>query len=204
MKFYAVRHGRKTGIYYSWDECLIQIDKYPLAQYRSFTTLESAVAYLDGVDIIMNKDLDLENNLYIFTDGSWNSKTKKGAYGYWIPQLEKLNIIETPENTNNKNELLAIKIALDYLETIENSKKVIFIVDSKYVVQIFSNWLEKWIKNNELENKAHKEIIMEIYEKLKKKQGYQFEHIHSHTNNLDYLSLGNDKIDKEVQKFTSI
>jgi viroplasmin and RNaseH domain-containing protein len=203
MKIYAVRHGRKTGIFYSWEECLIQIDKYPMAQYRSFTTLESAMAYLDGINIFMNKDIDLENNLYIFTDGSWNTKTNKGAYGFWIPQLDKLDIIETTENTNNKNELLAIKISLDYLEKIENKKKLVFIVDSKYVVQIFSSWLEKWIKNNLLENKAHKEIILEIYIKLIKfKNSYQFQHIHSHTNNLDYLSLGNDKIDKEVQKFT--
>jgi len=205
MKYYAVRHGRKTGIFYSWDECFIQINKYPLAQYRSFTTLESAMAYLDGNEIIMNKETNLDKNLYIFTDGSWNSKTNKGAYGFWIPQLDKLEIIETSENTNNKNELLAIEIAIDFLIEKENIKKLVFIVDSKYVVQIFSSWLDKWLKKNELENKAHKEIIIRIYNKLKKiNYGYEFQHIHSHTNNLDYLSVGNDKIDKEVQKFTSI
>jgi len=202
-KVYAVRSGRKIGIFYSWDECKIQVEKYPLAEYKSFTNLESAMAYLNNIEVIKNNDIDLDNNLYIFTDGSFNSKTNKGAYGFWIPQLEKLEIVETLENTNNKNELLSIEIALDFLIGNLNEKLLVFIVDSMYVVNIYSGWLEKWIEKKQLETKAHKEIILRIYEKLNKlKKGYSFKHINSHTNNLDYLSLGNDKIDKEVQKFT--
>jgi ribonuclease HI len=162
------------------------------------------MAYLDGNEDINDKNIDLDKNLYIFTDGSFNSKTKKGAYGYWIPQLNQLDIIETPENTNNKNELLSVELSLDYLISNPIDKHLIYVVDSLYVVNIFSGWLEKWIEKKQLENKAHKMIILRIYEKLKNiEKGFKFQHINSHTNNLDYLSKGNDKIDREVQKYTS-
>ena len=30
-KFYAVKIGRKPGIYNSWDECKMQVDKFKVA-----------------------------------------------------------------------------------------------------------------------------------------------------------------------------
>ncbi|MEJ9168915.1 RNase H1/viroplasmin domain-containing protein, partial [Bacillus thuringiensis] len=35
-KVYAVRKGRKTGIFYSWKECETHVKGYSGAQYRSF------------------------------------------------------------------------------------------------------------------------------------------------------------------------
>ena len=36
MKFYAVKQGRKTGIFTSWDEAKAQVDGYSGAVYKSF------------------------------------------------------------------------------------------------------------------------------------------------------------------------
>ena len=38
-KFYAVKIGRKPGIYLTWDECKQQVDKFKGAVYKSFNTL---------------------------------------------------------------------------------------------------------------------------------------------------------------------
>ncbi|WP_286149303.1 RNase H1/viroplasmin domain-containing protein, partial [Thomasclavelia cocleata] len=35
-KFYAVKIGRKPGIYLTWDECKQQVDKFKGAVYKSF------------------------------------------------------------------------------------------------------------------------------------------------------------------------
>ena len=35
-KVYAVRNGRKTGLFMSWDDCKKQVDAYPGARYKSF------------------------------------------------------------------------------------------------------------------------------------------------------------------------
>lgn len=41
-KFYAVKKGRKEGIYTSWNECKEQVNGFPNALYKSFATYEEA------------------------------------------------------------------------------------------------------------------------------------------------------------------
>ena len=36
MKYYAVKVGRVSGIYSSWDECKAQVDGYVGAIFKSF------------------------------------------------------------------------------------------------------------------------------------------------------------------------
>lgn len=55
MKFYAVRKGREMGIFENWTECKASVEKFPGAEYKSFTTKEEALRYLFGEDIIPNK-----------------------------------------------------------------------------------------------------------------------------------------------------
>lgn len=45
-KFYAVRAGRETGIFESWNECESQVKGYPKCEYKSFETVEQAKEYL--------------------------------------------------------------------------------------------------------------------------------------------------------------
>ena len=44
-KFYAVRKGRKTGIFTTWDECRAQVHGFPCAEYKSFPTMEGMIVY---------------------------------------------------------------------------------------------------------------------------------------------------------------
>ncbi len=46
MKYYAVRCGRKPGIYKTWEECKEQVYKFSGAEYKSFEILEKAKTYL--------------------------------------------------------------------------------------------------------------------------------------------------------------
>ncbi|CAG8836292.1 12191_t:CDS:2, partial [Racocetra persica] len=36
--YYAIRKGRKPGIYLTWDECKVQVNKFPNAVYKKFST----------------------------------------------------------------------------------------------------------------------------------------------------------------------
>lgn len=48
-KYYAVKRGRASGIFLSWEECKKQIDGFGGAVYRGFMTLSDAEAWLlDG------------------------------------------------------------------------------------------------------------------------------------------------------------
>ena len=42
MKFYAVRKGRKPGIYSTWSECEAQVKGFPKAEYKSFRQIGRA------------------------------------------------------------------------------------------------------------------------------------------------------------------
>ena len=94
-KYYAVRVGKKPGIYEKWDDCRQNVHGYPAAEFKSFPTLEEAKAYMEcetiaeingktalysvGSDKNNIEDVLPEDN-YAFVDGSFNIAT--GVYGY--------------------------------------------------------------------------------------------------------------------------
>lgn len=47
-KYYAVKEGRKTGIFHTWDACKAQVHGYTGATYKSFKNRQDAEAYLKG------------------------------------------------------------------------------------------------------------------------------------------------------------
>uniref|UniRef100_A0A4W5Q230 Ribonuclease H1 n=1 Tax=Hucho hucho TaxID=62062 RepID=A0A4W5Q230_9TELE len=44
--FYAVRKGFKPGVYKTWDECKSQVDKFPYASYKKFSSEKDAWAFV--------------------------------------------------------------------------------------------------------------------------------------------------------------
>uniref|UniRef100_A0A8C8VMF3 Ribonuclease H1 n=1 Tax=Pelusios castaneus TaxID=367368 RepID=A0A8C8VMF3_9SAUR len=44
--FYAVRRGRRTGVYETWEECREQVNKYPAASFKKFATEEDAWSFV--------------------------------------------------------------------------------------------------------------------------------------------------------------
>ena len=47
-KYYAVRKGRTTGLFYHWITCSQSVLGYPNAEYKSFKTKKEAEEYLKG------------------------------------------------------------------------------------------------------------------------------------------------------------
>lgn len=44
--FYAVRRGRRTGVFLTWDECKAQVDRFPAARFKKFATKDEAWAFV--------------------------------------------------------------------------------------------------------------------------------------------------------------
>ncbi|KAK0617003.1 ribonuclease H-like protein [Immersiella caudata] len=51
-RYYAVRVGRKPGVYDTYNKCFAQVDKFPGAKHKSFFSLEDAEAFVAGKDPI--------------------------------------------------------------------------------------------------------------------------------------------------------
>ncbi len=110
-KFYAVRKGRKTGIFTTWDECRAQVHGFPCAEYKSFPTMEGAKGFMelgmegenqmpfgDSEQSCDNQDSSMASNqtmtnaavisnepeLVAYVDGSYDQSTKRFSYGMVI------------------------------------------------------------------------------------------------------------------------
>ena len=85
MKYYAVRQGRQIGIFTDWDECKKLVMGYKGAEYKSFTSREDAVAFMNGIEA--KKDVPVtpdETTAVAYVDGSYNIHTKVFACGVVI------------------------------------------------------------------------------------------------------------------------
>ncbi len=79
-KYYAVRKGKKAGIYQSWAECKAMVDGYSGAQYKSFLTLEEAKTYIGEA----SEDKEDPQGAVAYVDGSFNSVTSVYGYGGFV------------------------------------------------------------------------------------------------------------------------
>jgi ribonuclease HI len=44
--YYAVRDGHNPGIYYTWNDCKVQVEKYENAKFKKFDTMEEAKEFI--------------------------------------------------------------------------------------------------------------------------------------------------------------
>ncbi len=80
MKYYAVKNGRKIGVFETWDECKAQVDGYSGAEYKSFTKKEDALAFL-GIGGQETFDFMDEGIVKAYVDGSYNIETQEFSFG---------------------------------------------------------------------------------------------------------------------------
>ena len=89
-KYYAVKVGRETGIFTSWDVCKAQVQGYSGAVYKGFATLEEAQAFLSGTgDSIVCEAADAaqdftqlpDGEMAAYVDGSFLLEQRRYAFG---------------------------------------------------------------------------------------------------------------------------
>ncbi len=78
QKFYAVKKGKKPGIYATWEACKASVDGFSGAQYKSFPSQQEAKAYLEENSSIQEPDRD---QLVAYVDGSFDVNLGRYAYG---------------------------------------------------------------------------------------------------------------------------
>lgn len=166
QKYYAVRRGRKPGIYRTWPDCQKQVSGFENARYKSFTNEAEALEFLDGKDSYPTKNKtskkETENladyQVVVYTDGgSRNHGNFKGGHvkstdkAAWAFHINNQGEISEGTNgefgaTNNRMEIMALIESIRRLNELGiNDKKVIFVLDSQYVLNaITKGWLNGW------------------------------------------------------------
>lgn len=101
-KFYAVKKGRQTGIFLTWEECEQQVKGYKGAVYKSFATKQDALDYLEETTSFQNT-----HGLIAYVDGSYNEK--KQEYGYGCILIDQQKVIGQYHGKGNHPDYLSMR-----------------------------------------------------------------------------------------------
>lgn len=190
-KFYAVKKGRKTGIFMSWEECEEQVKGFSNAMFKSFTREEEAKAYLYDEPKIKNDEF----GLIAYVDGSYNSKSKE--YGYGCVLLEggqvkarlsgKDNLSDYVSMRNVAGEILGSLKAIEY--AIKHEYPLICIY---YDYEGIAKWANKEWKANKKGTIEYQNLISKYRNKIK----ISFVKVLAHSG--DYYNEQADKLAKKA------
>lgn len=76
---YAVKRGKITGLFLTWEECRNAVEGYPGAEYKGFATKEEAKVYL-GIQA-ENLENQLPGQVIAYVDGSYNEAVSRYSFG---------------------------------------------------------------------------------------------------------------------------
>ncbi|MFS0688599.1 viroplasmin family protein [Sporosarcina sp. 179-K 8C2 HS] len=110
-KYYAVKQGKKTGIFTTWDECKQNVHGYPGAEYKSFTNKAEAENYLHGAQeddgVVKGQADEVDSEVVAYVDGSFNEESNEFSYGavifYEGEQLQFNEKFNDPELVSMRN-----------------------------------------------------------------------------------------------------
>ncbi|WP_304340040.1 ribonuclease H family protein [Metaclostridioides mangenotii] len=179
-KVYAVRNGKKTGVFNTWDECKKQVNGFKGAEYKSFKTLEEAKDYVYGSDL-KKFEID-ENTVEAYVDGSYEHSIK--LYGSGVVILKgdveitsfsvKGNDKDLVDMRNVAGEIEASKIAMNYC--IENGIK-------NLILYFDYEGIEKWCIGAWKTNKVGTINYKKYYDSIKDNLNVKFVKVKAHSGN---------------------
>ena len=200
-KFYAVKQGRKTGMFLTWDDCRKQVMGYPGAIYKSFGTEAEAKEYL-GIGGTVAGEAGLDSGISgaeraaasdriqteppasdaveIYVDGSYHAATKEFSYGMVVliddreeKFSQKMSDPELAQMRNVAGEIKGSEAAMQYA------------LDHKIPsIIIYHDYqgIASWCNGDWKANKAGTIAYRDFYQKAKQKINIEFRKVKGHSN----------------------
>ena len=200
-KFYAVKQGRKTGLFLTWDDCRKQVMGYPGAIYKSFGTEAEAKEYL-GIGGAVAGEAGLDSGISvaeraaasdriqteppasdvveIYVDGSYHAATKEFSYGMVVlidgreeKFSQKMSDPELAQMRNVAGEIKGSEAAMQY--ALEHKIPSIIIYHDY-------QGIASWCNGDWKANKAGTIAYRDFYQKAKQKINIEFRKVKGHSN----------------------
>ena len=194
-KFYAVKQGRKTGMFLTWDDCKKQVMGYPGAIYKSFGTEAEAKEYLGIIGTAAGNSS--EGNMSAsdgkqsanpgsdavesYVDGSYHAATKEFSYGMVVlidgreeKFSQKMTDPELAQMRNVAGEIKGSEAAMQYALDHEIPSIIIY---HDY------QGIASWCNGDWKANKAGTIAYRDFYQKTKQKVNIEFRKVKGHSNN---------------------
>lgn len=192
MKYYAVRIGRNSGIYHTWDECKRETMGFKGASFKKFSTLEDAKAFINEKEE-QKKESAGKDELVVYVDGSYRNKDKSHSYGVYMYNDEEeytysKRFFKDSEMRNVSGEIKGAMRAME--EAAKLGKKKIYL---HYDYEGIRSWALGFWKTNKEGTIDYKKF----YDSIKDKLEVKFIKVEAHTG-VEYNELV-DKLAKEAK-----
>lgn len=194
-KYYAVKHGKTTGIFTSWEECKATVDGVANAKYKGFSTLEDAQAYLNDE---APKPVEVKEGCAVaYVDGSYKADTEEFSYGAILflngEEIEFSGADYNPDVKDMRNvagELKGAMVMMNYC-----------IKNNIPALEIHHDYegIAKWARGEWKTNKPGTKMYKEYYDRISDKLDVTFVKVKGHSGDTN-----NDRADKLAKKALGI
>lgn len=138
----------------------------------------------------------------VFADGACKGNPGKGAWAFVLADIKNNLVIEKGavalHTTNNKMEMSALLMALEEINKLKltASERVLFCLDSNYVIQGASKWIHGWKKNNWKKSNGESVLNLELWQNIDEviasiPSKLDWQHVHGHSG-----TPGNERVDE--------
>lgn len=191
-KYYAVKKGKKTGIFRSWDACKASVSGYSCAEYKSFQTEEEALAFMD--DGQTGEAQSDGEYVSVYVDGSYHNGTGEFSYGMVVL---KGDAEETYNRKFDDKELAAMRNVAGEIKGAEAAMQ--YALDhniQKLAIYHDYEGIAKWCVGAWKTNKEGTKAYKAFYEEARKKVDIKFVKVAGHSND-QYNDMA-DRLAKEA------
>ncbi|WYP27180.1 viroplasmin family protein [Alkalihalobacillus sp. FSL W8-0930] len=151
-KYYAVKKGRKIGVFSNWEECKVQVSGYPNAVYKSFNTYLAAKEFLnEGISSknISSNDKKVSRipDVIAYIDGSYDHSKK--MYSYAGILITKDNVKTNFAYTDSNSSHISLRNVAGELRAAMHSIKLSLENGAKSI-EIYYDYagIEEWANGN--------------------------------------------------------
>ena len=176
-KFYAVKKGKKTGIFSTWDECKEQVTGFKGAVYKSFKTLSEAEAFLERNEE-KKENIEEVDGVYAYIDGSFDRIN--GIYGSGVVIVDGDEKYEYKHAGNREDYAQLHNVAGE----LEAAKFVMWYAVDKKIKEItlFYDYqgIEAWAVGDWKANLPYTQDYVKFYNKVKTAVKVNFVKVKAH------------------------
>ena len=181
MVFYAVKIGRNSGIYETWDECQEQVIGFKGSKYKKFKTYEEAADFIEEKGSFQRpKENNLKaNEMVAYVDGSFDLRNRTYSYGVVLLTDEGKETYSGRDNDeelalmrNVSGEIKGAMVAMDM--ALKKGK------DTLYIYYDYAG-IEHWAKGEWKTNKEGTKNYKEYYDQLRDKLNVVFVKVKAHS-----------------------
>lgn len=186
-KFYAIKVGKKTGIFTTWEETSRLVKGYPGAKYKSFPTKAEAQNYLEAPKVT-----DDFSGYSAFVDGSFNKG--KQQYGSGVVILKNGEVVDELSIPGNDATFLdSFQIAGEVIASLEAIKWAVDHQLDKIIIHYDYQGIESWAVGDWKTNKPISQFYKKEFDQVSRNISVSFVKVKGHSGDkyndrADYLA----------------